>query len=223
MRGLGQGDEVRRPVTESRHGGRSFHGPAPWPTMGAPDPALEAPMSIRSLAALAALTLLASCSSPAPRGVTVGELFPTVTGTSLTGVETRFPDHVVGEPSVLIVAYVQDAQFDVDRWLLGLTQLGTPASVYEVPTIDGWFPTMFSGQIDSGMRAGIPEEDWRVVVTVYGDEAETITSWTGKDRPRSARVFLLDSDGRVAWFDDRGFSAGLAAELDATARGLWPE
>lgn len=179
-------------------------------------------MPVRSFALLVVLSLFASCSSPAPRGVSLGEVFPTVTGESLAGDEVTFPDDVTGEPAVLIVAYVQDAQFDVDRWLLGLAQLDTPASIHEVPTIDGWLPTMFGGFIDDGMRRGIPEEDWRAVVTVYGDDAELITSWTGTDRPRNARVLLLDPDGRVAWFDDRGFSAGLASDLDATARRMWP-
>ena len=33
---------------------------------------------------------------------------------------------------------------------------------------------MFKGTIDDGMRGGIPIEDWRGVVTLWGDDAERV-------------------------------------------------
>jgi hypothetical protein len=121
---------------------------------------------------------------------------------------------------VLLVGYVQKAQFDAVRGLVGLLQLPLPVQVREVPTIRGLFVRNLSGVIDNGMRAGIPEEDWSSVVTVYGSGAGRIVDFTGNDNPRNIRVLLLDAEGCVAWFHDRGFSAGKLIELEAAARGL---
>jgi len=173
------------------------------------------------VAALALGTVaLAGCSSTHPRRAPLGEPFPAVIGESLAGERVELPTDLAGEPAILLVGYVQNAQFDLDRWILGLVQLGTRARVIEVPTIEGLVPGLFAGRIGEGMRGGIPAEDWGVVVTVYGEGAERIAKWTGTDRPRNGRVLLLDAQGRVAWFHDRGYSAGKAAELDALAREL---
>lgn len=55
------------------------------------------------------------------------------------------------------------------------------------------------------MREGIPKEIWRGVVTVYGD-GDDIQRFTGNQKPKNARVMLLDENGRVLYFYDRGFS-----------------
>ncbi len=181
-------------------------------------------MRRRTLAPLASLALAAAlaagCSSTHPRRTPLGEPFPAVVGESLAGERVALPEDLAGEPAILLLGYVQDAQFDLDRWILGLVQLETPVRVIEVPTIEGLVPGLFAGRIDEGMRGGIPAEDWGVVVTVYGEGAERVAEWTGTEGPRNGRVLLLDAEGRVAWFHDRGYSATKVAELDALAREL---
>ena len=163
-------------------------------------------------AALAAALLLVACSSPVPNRSPVGEPFPAVEGEALDGTPMRLPDALSGEPAVLLIGYVQDAQFDIDRWLLGLLQAEVAVPIYEVPTIESLVATQLRGTIDDGMRSGIPEEDWSSVVTVYGDAGE-IVALTGNEQPRNARVVVLDPAGRVAWFHDEGYSARLALEV----------
>ena len=162
-----------------------------------------------------------ACSSPPSRPVDdlVGRSFPEVVATSLAGEDVRLPDDLRGRPAVLLVGYVMESQFDCDRWLLGLLQAQTPAQVREVPTIDGMIPGLFAGTIDEGMREGIPEEDWGSVLTLYGD-AEKVTELTGKRSPRNARVFVLDPEGKIVWFHDRGYSAGHLIEVDRLCREL---
>ncbi len=171
-----------------------------------------------SLKILCSVLLVTGCSSLDNRDPT-GELFPSVTGSSLDGSTVTLPSALAGEPAVLLVGYVQDAQFDLDRWILGLAQAGTPGRVIEVPTIDG-MASLFSDSIDSGMRSGIPSEDWSSVVTLYGDDADVVVRFTGEERPRNGRILLLDGDGRVVWFHDRGYSAGRLLDLDAGVRAL---
>ena len=183
-------------------------------------------MRIRWFAAAAVLTAatalsVTGCSTTYERRDPTGETFPTVTGTALDGTEVTFPDAGGDQPLLLLVGYDQDAQFDIDRWMLALTQAEVRVRFYEVPTIPGLFPRMFSGTIDDGMRRGIPEPDWGGVVTLYGD-APQVAAFTGNRDGLTARVVLLVG-GEVAFFHDRGFSVGaleqLASHLGQSVRG----
>lgn len=169
---------------------------------------------------IAVALLLASCGAPTPNRSPINERFPSVVGESLVGTEVRVPEDLEPGFNLLLVGYEQRAQFDCDRWLLGLAQAETPVGIRELPTIDGMLPGMFSGSIDSGMRRGIPQEDWGGVVTVYGAGAEDLVRFTGDEFGANARVVLLDPDGVVRWFHDRGYSATKLLELDREARSL---
>jgi len=114
-----------------------------------------------------------------------------------------------------LIGYRQNAQFDIDRWLIGLDMTQTKVNVFEIPAIQGFFPGLFSNQIDEGMRRGIPDELWSIVITVYKD-GDTIQQFTGNEKPNNARVVLLDEAGKVIHFYDRGFSvSALNSVIDA--------
>lgn len=164
------------------------------------------------LPVLAAAALLAGCSSTWERRDPTGEVFPSVVGTSLDGREVALPEEFRGRPVVLLVGYKQNTQFDLDRWLLGLSEAGVDVDVREIPTLPGLLPGAFSGFIDGGMRRGIPREDWGAVITVYGD-ADAIAAFTGNDDGLPGRILLLDPEGRVAFFHDRGYSVGTLRRL----------
>ena len=115
---------------------------------------------------------------------------------------------------------MQDAQFDADRWLVGLLQISPEVRIFEVPAVVGFFPFLFEDTIDGGMRNGIPKEDWKSVVTLYGDAADEILQFTGNEKPRNMRVLLLDGNGKVRWFHDRGFSASKLLELNQSMSAL---
>ena len=172
------------------------------------------------LAAIVALAgLLTGCSSTIANQKPTGSRFPSVTGTSLSGEATKLPESLQGKVAVLLVGYTQRSQFDIDRWILGLVQLGSKATIIEVPTINGLVPGLFANRIDDGMRRGIPREDWDDVVTVY-EQADSILQFLGNTSPNNARVLLLGKDGVVRWFSDRGYSASLVAKLHAEAKTL---
>ena len=142
----------------------------------------------------------------------LGEKFPSVSGESLEKEEIKMPEYFKDSKVILLLGYKQDSQFDIDRWLIGLDQTNTTLKTYEIPTIQGLFPRMFSTFIDEGMRRGIPKELWGGVITVYSDGAE-LQEFTGNENPNNARVLLLDEDGKVIYFFDRGFSVFALNEL----------
>lgn len=174
-------------------------------------------------AALGVLAMaMSSCRSSYPRRDPTGDTFPAVTGESLRGEKVELPAAFRGKPVVLLVGYLQSTQFDIDRWLLGLSETGIDVAVREVPTLPGLAPRAFAGFIDSGMRRGIPQEDWGAVVTVYAD-ASRIAEFTGNEEGLPGRVLLLDADGRVAFFHDRGYSVGALGRLRAMLASLGSE
>lgn len=155
---------------------------------------------------------LIGCSTTYVNRAPVGEKFPTIKGQTLTEKERELPTYFEGTSVVLLLGYVQDSQFDIDRWLIGLDMTETKIKAYEIPTIQGLFPRMFKSSIDNGMRKGIPKELWGGVITIYGDGA-AVQEFTGNENPNNARVLLLDNMGKVIYFHDRGFSVQALNEL----------
>jgi hypothetical protein len=147
------------------------------------------------------------------------KIFPTVTATRLSGESIKIPDDLSGNPAILLIGYEQKAQFDIDRWLLGILDSSISATVIELPTIKGMIPGALSELIDNGMRSGIPKEDWYSVATVY-DDAETIINAVGNERPRSAHVILLNKEGEILWNYYDGYSARVMLELKEKVKNL---
>lgn len=170
-------------------------------------------LALAAVVAIAAIWVYRDASRVFPNRDPTGEAFPAVVGRSLEEVRTELPAVFAGEPAVLLIGYEQGAQFDIDRWLMGLLQAEAPMRIVEVPTIPGLLPTVASRWIDDGMRSGIPREDWGSVVTLYGEAARPVAELTGTERGRLARVVVLDSEGTVVWFDDEGYSARKAMEV----------
>lgn len=163
------------------------------------------------------LGLSGGCSSPIPNRNPVGETFPSIVAAPLDA-ETdadllRIPEDFAGKPLLLLVGYVQDTQFDIDRWLFGALDADLDVDLREVPAARGMAARLASGFIDGGMRRGIPKAEWGAVATTYGATAESIAEVTGTESPRNARVILLDGAGVIRWFHDQGFSAGTLIAL----------
>ncbi|WP_412972045.1 hypothetical protein [Glaciecola sp. MF2-115] len=161
------------------------------------------------------LAFLSGCASyDYPSNVKIGDTMVQASGESLEGEAVSIPSDFKGEQTLLLFGYVQDSQFDIDRWLIGLDMTKTQVSVYEIPTIKGMLPRMFSTFIDGGMRKGIPKQLWKGVVTVYAD-GDKVQRYTGNQNPNNARVMLLDENGKVLYFYDRGFSVEALNEVRA--------
>ena len=85
---------------------------------------------------------MSGCATQYPNQNIDGQAFPSVTGTSLEKQIVSLPAHVSGKPSVYLIGYKQDSQFDIDRWLIGLDMKEVEVVAYELPTISGMFPRM---------------------------------------------------------------------------------
>ena len=176
-------------------------------------------MKTHILALLLAVTLIGCSTKVTTPSDMQNRTFPTVIGHALSGDQVTIPEKFKGQVTVLLVGYKQKAQFDIDRWILGLLQADVYSTIVEVPTIAGMMPQMVQSFIDNGMRAGIPKEDWASVVTVYED-ADKIIGSIGNESPQNAQVVLLDRNGAIRWFSNRGYSASQILELKSLAASL---
>jgi len=150
--------------------------------------------------------VISGCASyDYPRQVKIGDRMISATGESLNGTSVSIPKDFKGNKTLLLFGFIHKSQFDIDRWLIGLDMTGTQVDVYEIPTLKGMVPEIFSHFIDDSMREGIPKEIWKGVVTVYGD-GDDIQRFTGNQQPKNSRVMLLDENGTIVYFYDRGFS-----------------
>jgi hypothetical protein len=162
--------------------------------------------NIAILATILVMMSFFGCGTTIPNRNPLGEQFPSVKGKALSGEEVRIPEHFRGNRVILVLGYKQNTQFDIDRWGIGFFTAGLDLPpVYELPTISGLLPTLFKEQINEGMRKGIPQESWKDVITIYGTDGSTVTEWTGSENPNNARVLLLDEEGKVIWFHDKGY------------------
>lgn len=158
------------------------------------------------------ISLASGCSTKYTNQSVTGKAFPAVTGQTLEENTVNIPADFNKEVTLLLVGYKQNSQFDIDRWLIGLDMTETKVDVYELPTIQGLFPKMFSTFIDNGMRAGIPKPLWKGVITVYED-GDKVQAFTGNENPNNTRVLLLDKNGIIVYFYDEGFSVAALNEL----------
>ncbi len=154
---------------------------------------------------LSIATLSACASYDYPSDLKLNAPMISANGQTLAGEPVDIPGDFFGQKTLLLLGYKQDTQFDIDRWLIGLDMTETRVAVYEIPTIQGLAPRMFSTVINNGMRRGIPKELWKGVVTVYAD-GDKVQRYTGNQNPNNARVILLNKEGNVIYFYDRGFS-----------------
>ena len=167
---------------------------------------------MRTIIYIFGLLLLTGCSSQYPNKDITGQTFPAVVGSTLEKTSLSIPSDLTDDLTLLLIGYVQNSQFDIDRWLIGLDMTQTQVNVYEIPTIQGLFPQMFSTFIDNGMRKGIPKPLWKGVVTVYED-GETVQAFTGNENSSNARVVLLDKNGKILYFYDQGFAVDALNKL----------
>jgi hypothetical protein len=126
-------------------------------------------------------------------------VFPTVTGRNLEGRDLTLPGDFAGERNVVIVAFRQRQQRDVNSWLPALKELQREdlgLEIYEIPTLGrGWIP--LRGWIDGGMASGIRDRGTReATITLYlakGPFKEAL----GITTEREIQLLLMERDGVV--------------------------
>jgi hypothetical protein len=150
----------------------------------------------------------------------IGKKFPEVKDDSLEKNPVSLPDAAKGKVTLIAVAFLRESQSQVDSWLEPFVErFGNKQgfTFYEVPMLH-WGYKFMRFMIDGGMRAGIPQQKHKHVVTMYGDVEKYIKA-LNLDL-RYGYAFLLDREGIIRW-EGQGFSTPEALkDLFETAERL---
>jgi hypothetical protein len=131
----------------------------------------------------------------------VADRFPDTEGTSLSLVDHHLPSTLSGVANLLLIAFRQWQQRDVDTWVPTARALADEYPgfrVYELPVISKLYRPV-AGLIDGGMRSGIPDPDVRdMTITIYLDRKRFMKS-LGIDSAGEIVPMLVKPDGRILW------------------------
>ena len=146
--------------------------------------------------------------------------FPTVSGSNLQRKKLTLPQDFEGEQNLVLIAFQQWQQIQVDTWIPFARQLEAtyPAvHYYELPTIQR-LNTLARTFINEGMRAGIPDLVARErTITLYLDKEafRRALQLPGED---DIYVLLLDRQGQVLWQAEGAFTSEKGESLAGALR-----
>lgn len=152
---------------------------------------------------------------------------PAVSGSNLERQKLRLPEDLEGELNLVLIAFQQWQQRQVDTWLplaRGLEATHPALRYYELPTIQR-LNALARTFINEGMRAGIPDPVARErTITLYVDK-RAFREALGLRSEANIYALLLDRQGRVlwqaegAWTAEKGESLAEAIEQALAAEG----
>jgi hypothetical protein len=156
---------------------------------------------------------------------------------ALDGTRRDLPQDLPAERTLVLLAYRQRHQRDVDAWIALAVANGVPptprgatgpmaTAVVEVPFLSArWTP--LRRMIDGGMARGIADPDVLArTLTAYGAPSRHRRAcglaWPGSAGGREVEALVVTCDGRVHWHATGGPGAALPGEVDAMLRALDP-
>ena len=146
--------------------------------------------------------------------------FPTVSGSNLQRNKVTLPHEFQGELNLVLIAFQQWQQRQVDTWIPFARQLEKdhPAvRYYELPTIQR-LNALARTFINEGMRAGIPDPLARErTITLYLDKPafRQALQLPGEE---DISVLLLDRQGQVLWRREGAFTPEKGESLAAVVQ-----
>jgi hypothetical protein len=147
--------------------------------------------------------------------------FPTVSGSNLQRQKLTLPQDFQGERNLVLIAFQQWQQTQVDTWIpfaMQLEETFPAVRYYELPTIRR-LNTLARTFVNEGMRAGIPDLVARErTITLYLDKKafREALQLPGED---DICVLLLDRQGRVLWRAEGAFTPDKGESLVSAIRG----
>lgn len=126
--------------------------------------------------------------------------FPRITADNLNRVEMTLPDDLAGSPALILIAYKQKQQTNVNTWLDRMDEIKSAipgVQIIETPTISSGKWGWMAGFIDGGMRSGIPDPEARArTITLYTD-VSLFNQALNIESTDTIYAVLLDEQGEV--------------------------
>lgn len=126
--------------------------------------------------------------------------FPRITAENLNKKKITLPDDLKGSPALILVAYKQKQQTNVNTWLDRMDEIEAAipgVQIIETPTISSGKWGWMAGFIDGGMRSGIPSTEARGrTITLYTD-VSLFNQALMIESTDTIYAVLLDEEGEV--------------------------
>lgn len=146
--------------------------------------------------------------------------FPQITAKNLNGDEITLPDDLSGNPALVLVAFKQRQQINVNTWLDQLALIESTIEgvrVIETPTISGKKWGWMAGFIDGGMRSGIPDPEARARTITLFTDVGAFREALGIETEDLIHAVMLDGQSRVTRIVAGNFDA---AKLESLVESL---
>ncbi len=126
--------------------------------------------------------------------------FPKISAENLNKEKVTLPDDFNGSPLLVLIAYKQKQQLNVNTWLDRMDEIESAipgVQIIETPTISSGKWGWMAGFIDGGMRSGIPDTEARArTITLYTD-VSLFNQALNIESVDTIYALLLDEDGEV--------------------------
>ncbi len=141
--------------------------------------------------------------------------FPEVEGSSLSGESHHLPTTLAGELNLLLIAFKQWQQADVNTWVRVAEALEDEIPgfrAYELPVLSRVYRPV-AGFIDGGMRGGIPDQKVReATITFYIDRRQFLDDLRIPSADEIVPM-LVTPTGEILWRTTGPRTAGKEASL----------
>jgi hypothetical protein len=126
--------------------------------------------------------------------------FPKISAENLNKEKLTLPDDFNGNPLLVLIAYKQKQQLNVNTWLDRMDEIEAAipgVQIIETPTISSGKWGWMAGFIDGGMRSGIPDPEARArTITLYTD-VSLFNQALNIESVDTIYAVLLDEEGEV--------------------------
>ncbi|MGJ8527740.1 hypothetical protein [Maritalea sp.] len=131
-------------------------------------------------------------------GTALAGQFPSISAKNLNEVKMNLPGDFGARRSIVMIAYSQKQQDDVNTWLPFLQQAAKKSGVkfYETPVISSGYGLM-SGFINNGMRSGITSKSTRAKTITLFTNVGTFNRKIGVSGTNTIHAVVIDKNGKV--------------------------
>jgi hypothetical protein len=122
---------------------------------------------------------------------------PPVKAETLAEREVTLPQDLPGEKTLILMAFEQAQQKNVNTWVAGMNLADNPIPWIETPVIDPK-NRLFRAFIQGGMRRGIPEQkDRERTITLFTDRAALMVAMGLPEQFNTIYAVVVDRAGNV--------------------------
>lgn len=148
-----------------------------------------------------------------------GQTLPSFDGESLAGKKFSMPGAVHGHPAVLVVCFTHASGPHCTEWTKRLEsdfKSNADLEIYTVIFLEN-APKLVRGMAKSGIKSGVPKEDYDhyLIVTEHEKEVKAIVHFQEQD---DAYLAVLGPDGEMRWTSHGAVNDGAVGKIRELVR-----